>query len=151
MKRPLLPLAALVLATGCAHSRPPQTAFAMAGNSALEADLAFARLALEQPPAAAFARFTDGRSIELPPAGPPVVGQSAITANLEGLPAGALQWSPQGGETSLSGELAWTWGNYTLRSPNGETAGKYVSIWHRRPDGSWLLAADIGNQVPPRK
>jgi ketosteroid isomerase-like protein len=142
----------LVVITGCAGSRSKKTGVTrMVNTSALEADLAFARLAMQVPPAEAFARYTDARSMELPPAGPPVVGQPAISAGLEGLPAGALEWHPQGGEMALSGELAWTWGDYLLRSSTGETTGKYLSIWHRRPDGSWFLAVDIGNQVLPPK
>ncbi len=152
MKRSFLMVLLLVLITGCAGSRSKKTSVTrMVNTSALEADLAFARLAMQVPPAEAFARYTDGRSMELSPAGPPVVGQPAISAGLEGLPAGALEWHPQGGEISLSGELAWTWGDYVLHGDGGGKTGKYLSIWHRRPDGSWFLAVDIGNQVLPAK
>lgn len=144
-------MALLVLVTGCSGSRSKKmNVTRMVNTSALEADLAFARLAMQLPPAEAFARYTDARSMELPPGGPPVVGQQAISAGLEGLPPGALEWHPQGGETALSGELAWTWGDYVLHSANGNVVGKYISIWHRRPDGSWFLAVDMGNQVLPK-
>lgn len=117
--------------------------------TALETDRQFARLAMQIPPADAFARYTDPRSVELPPAGPPVVGTEAIRAGLEGVPAGALEWEPQGGETARSGDLAWTWGNYILHGRKATVTGKYLSIWHMRPDGTWGLAVDIGNEVIP--
>lgn len=151
VKRLIIPALALIVVTGCSTSKRNPSVPGMSGPSAIEADLAFSRLAKELTPAEAFARYTDARSIELPPAGPPVVGQRAISANLEGVPPGALDWQPQGGETALSGELAWTWGTYTMHSTNGDVTGKYMSIWHRRPDGSWFLAADMGNQVVPKK
>ncbi|HTH46083.1 MAG TPA: nuclear transport factor 2 family protein [Candidatus Limnocylindria bacterium] len=151
MKRSFLAVLVLVLLAGCAGSRSKKTNVTrMVNTSALEADLAFARLAMQLPPAEAFARYTDDRSMELPPGGPPVVGQQAISASLEGLPAGALEWHPQGGEIALSGDIAWTWGDYLLHSATGETTGKYISIWHRRRDGSWFLAVDMGNQVLPK-
>lgn len=151
MKRLPLLVLTIAVAAGCSTARRPVNVAGMVGTSPIEADLAFARLAREMPPAEAFARYTDGRSVELRPFGPPVVGQQAISAGMEGMPPGSLDWQPQGGETSLSGELGWTWGTYTLHAPSGDTTGKYLSIWHRRPDGTWFLAADIGNQVVPEK
>ena len=84
MKRFFLMVLLVVLLAGCAGSRSKKTGVTrMVNTSALEADLAFARLAMQVPPAEAFARYTDARSMELPPAGPPVVGQPAISAGLE--------------------------------------------------------------------
>ncbi len=110
--------------------------------------MAFAKLATEIPPAEAFARYTDSKSIEIDPTGPPVIGREAISAGLAGLPPGSLSWEPQGGETARSGDLAWTWGRYVLHGANGDRFGKYMSIWHLKGDGTWLLAADMGSQAP---
>ena len=150
MNRSLSLFLVVGLAGGCA-SAPRNSAglISVPRITALEADIAFARLAHQVPPGEAFARYTDPRSVELVPDGPPVVGTDAIRAGLAGLPAGAFEWQPQGGETARSGDLAWTWGTYVLHGPNGDVTGKYVSIWHLRPDGNWTLAVDIGNQVPP--
>jgi ketosteroid isomerase-like protein len=117
----------------------------------LQADMAFAQLAMQVPPAEAFSRYTDAKSVELDASGPPIIGRQAIAANLEGMLAGSLEWEPQGGETAKSGDLAWTWGRYVLHGANGDRTGKYMSIWHLRSDGTWLLAADMGSQAPAGK
>ena len=143
----------LLVSAGCATKKAAGDGMlpSVGKLTALETDHAFARLAMQIPPGEAFARYTDPRSVELPPAGPVVVGSDSIRAGLAGLPAGALQWEPQGGETARSGDLAWTWGNYLLNGRNGPVTGRYLSIWHLRPDGTWGLAVDIGNEVitPP--
>ena len=149
----LVSVTCIVGLTGCASKKglPNGGLPAIARMTALETDHAFARLAMQIPPGEAFARYTDPMSVELPPAGPPVVGTESIRAGLAGVPTGGLQWQPQGGETARSGDMAWTWGNYLLNGRNGPVTGKYLSIWHLRPDGTWGLAVDISNEVltPP--
>ena len=149
----VVPVAILTTGAGCASKKglPNGGLPAIARMTALETDHAFARLAMQIPPGEAFARYTDPMSVELPPAGPPVVGTESIRAGLAGVPPGGLQWQPQGGETARSGDMAWTWGTYVLNGRNGPVTGKYLSIWHLRPDGTWGLAVDIGNEVftPP--
>ena len=147
MKRFLPSLLAMLVAAGCA-SKPKPKLMAGALLTPLEADREFSRLAMQIPPAEAFARYTDPRSVQLVPVGPPIVGRDAIQAGMQGMPPGTLEWRPQGGETAMSGELAWTWGDYLLHAPGGDRAGKYLSIWHRTPDGHWMLAVDIDNLAP---
>ncbi|HTI72327.1 MAG TPA: hypothetical protein VMF06_20300 [Candidatus Limnocylindria bacterium] len=151
MKQPLTCLLFLVLAGGCVSSTTTTTTpnrvtvVRARALTPLETDAAFAKLAQEIGPSEAFHRYTDAQSIELPPEGAPVIGRLAISESVKGLKPGSLQWTPQGGETSKGGDLAWTWGTYVLHTPEGDRQGKYVSVWHAGPDGSWFLSADIGN------
>ncbi|TNE34558.1 MAG: nuclear transport factor 2 family protein [Alphaproteobacteria bacterium] len=56
------------------------------------------------------------------------------------------------------GDLAYTWGTYRSRLLMGETGdpmpghnqnGKVLFVWKRQADGSWKLAVDMGNELPP--
>lgn len=53
-----------------------------------------------------------------------------------------------------SGDLAVAIGTYELElRPEGAEAqkdsGKYIEVWKRQPDGSWLIAADMFNTSLP--
>lgn len=141
-----------LLLAGCAHpvqpvpSVPPH----VRARELFEVDRAFSRMAAEQGAAAAFGRFSDQRSLRLNPVGPNTVGRAAFMAELAGVPPGALSWAPQFSEAALSGDLGWTWGDYVLRSPEGERHGRYVTVWRMTPEG-WRIAADIGTQEQPRQ
>ncbi len=58
-----------------------------------------------------------------------------------------LSWEPTHIEVSKSGDLAYTYGNYTLSQP--DSTGKYVksegifhTVWKRQKDGSWKFVWD---------
>lgn len=153
MKSAISLLAVMAAGVGCISSDSTResnrvTVVRARSLTPLETDVAFAKLAQEVPIADAFHRYTDARSVEFPANGAPKFGRLAIRASLEGLKPGAIQWIPQGGETAQGGDMAWTWGTFTLHGPRGDEHGKYVSVWHTGPDGSWYLSADIGNTEP---
>ncbi len=58
-------------------------------------------------------------------------------------PGFQLNWKPLGAEAAASGDLGYTWGEYEA-APSGKR-GHYLSIWKRQRDGSWKVAADLGN------
>ena len=118
----------------------------------LKADRDFSALSAQQGfPAAVTAWFAED-AVELPNKENPVIGKSAILANLAAQPApGFLSWEPRRAEAS--GDLGYTWGEYKLQyRENGGVAqmktGKYVSIWKRQADGGWKVIVDIGNPGP---
>lgn len=66
----------------------------------------------------------------------------------------SLTWEPLQAEVSDAFDLGYTHGTFESRfpGPNGElsvTTGKYLTVWRKQPDGSWKVAADIGNDDPP--
>jgi hypothetical protein len=133
-------LAALV--AGC-RSTPAAT-----GETLLRVDREFSGLAATAGPAAAFARFTDARSLQIRPSGTNGVGTSAFVLDLEGLPPGSLTWVPMRGTVSRSGDLGWTWGDFVFRTGAGVRHGRYVTVWRKTTEG-WKIDADIGSNASP--
>ena len=56
-------------------------------------------------------------------------------------------WSLDTHETSASGDFGYATGRYG--PAGGATAGHYVRIWRREPDG-WRIALDVVNALAPR-
>lgn len=71
----------------------------------------------------------------------PLVGQDAIVGWLLGQPAYASGES-KFGETSLAGDLGYTYGTYALKGDAGDH-GFYVRVWTRGRDGVWRVALDV--------
>jgi ketosteroid isomerase-like protein len=62
-----------------------------------------------------------------------------------------LKWQPVKVDVAASGDLAYTIGTWQLTGKNrkGEPVsltGKYVTVWKKQADGTWKVAADIGNE-----
>jgi uncharacterized protein (TIGR02246 family) len=84
-------------------------------------------------------------------------GPAEIREGMEGFladPDNSLRWTPLVAEVSNDATLGYTVGRYTVTSktPEGETAtgeGKYLSVWRKLADGTWKVAADIGNPGLP--
>ncbi len=88
----------------------------------------------------------------LPPNAEPVVGREAIRgfwrdlASTEGL---SLSWQPEGARVSDGAGMAYSWGGYRMRTPDGvEDRGKYLVVWIRQA-GDWKVAADMFNSNLP--
>jgi ketosteroid isomerase-like protein len=67
-----------------------------------------------------------------------------------------LTWTPVKAEMAASGDLGYTYGNYTYTAKNkqGKLAanyGKYTSIWKKQKDGQWKVVVDMGNSGPDPK
>ena len=65
-----------------------------------------------------------------------------------------ITWEPHTAEVATSGDLAYTLGDFEVRStgPEGQTqksTGTYVSIWRKRADGSWEVVVDGGTPPQP--
>lgn len=58
-------------------------------------------------------------------------------------PGFQLKWKPLGAEVAASGDLGYTWGEY--EAARSGRRGHYLTIWKRQKDGSWKVAADVGN------
>jgi ketosteroid isomerase-like protein len=102
-------------------------------------------------------RFFAEDGAMFPQGRPPIRGHEAIR-NLMGpvfeIEAFSLTWEPLEAEVSADGSLGYTHGTFESRYPGpaGEvsvTTGKYLTVWRKQADGSWKVAADIGNDDPP--
>jgi ketosteroid isomerase-like protein len=97
-----------------------------------------------------FTFWTDDAVI-YPPVGPAIEGIEAIrefvrqSREQEGF---AIGWSPTGAEVSSTADVGYTFGAWerTAPGPDGtlaSSAGTYVSIWRKQPDGTWRCSVEI--------
>jgi ketosteroid isomerase-like protein len=64
-------------------------------------------------------------------------------------PGDTLDWAPLLGRAAASGDLGYTVGAAVHRvEGKPPTYSKYLTIWIRRPDGSWRFVLDGGNARP---
>ncbi len=69
------------------------------------------------------------------------------------LPPGfALEWTPDGGHGSMSGDLAVTTGRFTVKA-GGELVdqGRYVTVWRKDAAGALKAVMDLGVPDPGPK
>ncbi|NIM51970.1 MAG: DUF4440 domain-containing protein [Gemmatimonadales bacterium] len=150
-------LAALALALVTSACQPP----AQEAGPLSEEDVAairsstesFAQAMLAGDPATVAGFFAED-AVAMPPNEPAVEGRAAIQAWLEALPT-VTQDELRLVEVTGRGEIAYGRGTYTLTvMPEGAPEpitdrGKYVAIFRKQPDGSWLIAVDIWNSDQP--
>ena len=118
----------------------------------MQTDREFSNYAVENGSGQAFKKYFAENAIQLPQGDQPVYGNEKISAGMiEFAKKYDMEWEPQEGQISASGDLGWTWGRYTYckkgeKSPAGH--GKYVSVWNKDEDGKWKVKIDIGNASP---
>lgn len=89
----------------------------------------------------------------------PITGHEAIRAAMAPAfanPDFSLTWEPQYAELTPGGRLGYTRGRYVgvrkdAAGHRVESRGTYMNLWHKQPDGSWKVVADIGDPdaAPP--
>jgi len=91
-------------------------------------------------------------AVELPNGAPILQGKENIakTMNFLDNKDNHLTWTPVGADTSASGDLGYTYGNYEFRAKDKDGKpivehGKYTSIWKKQKDGKWKVVLDMGN------
>ena len=117
----------------------------------LETDRKFSETSLEKGAAEAFRQFLSEDALQLPAGSNPISGRESIYREMK-VSGGnyILEWEPEDGLVSESGELGYTWGFYTIRAPDtsgssGSRTGKYLNIWKKNKKGSWKVIVDMGN------
>jgi ketosteroid isomerase-like protein len=118
----------------------------------IEADEAF-NAATQELGAAGWASSFDNSGAMIQAGVGEISGLDAIYSAMDVVlsePGASLTWEPRWAHSSDDGTLGFTMGDYesTGADENGEnvlTYGLYVSIWRRKPDGSWRVLMDLGN------
>lgn len=96
-------------------------------------------------------------AVELPNGESAVKGREAIRKSFGNwTPGMSLNWKSTGSDMAASGDLGYTYGEYTFKSKDKDghpvvRYGKYVTIWKKQKDGSWKVAVDMGNNAPPHE
>ena len=124
----------------------------------LEADREFDRAVAQRGLDAWVDHFAeDGRM--LPVGADPVIGREAIRKRMAPAFASAgfsIRWNPVFADVARSGDLGYTYGMSEVKSAgqDGTPAiqhGKYLTVWKKQTNGSWKVAADIGNSRPAQQ
>jgi ketosteroid isomerase-like protein len=118
----------------------------------LQVDRAFAGAAATRGFMAALASYVTSDVRVLREGRPPFEGVDALR-DLLSQQRGSLSWRVLGGDVSRSGDLGYTYGEYTLEpAADGEAAelGVYVRAWRRGPKagGSWRVAVEVMTPLP---
>jgi ketosteroid isomerase-like protein len=124
---------------------------ASAMDTLVEAERSFARMSVATSQREAFlANFADDGMWFTP--GPEVAKDALRKAPAPaGPPTRTLDWEPSTGDVAASGDLGYTTGPYVSSPKAGEqppTTGWFFSVWRRRPDAVWQVAADFGISGP---
>ena len=110
--------------------------------------------AVSRGDAAALAATFAEDAIVLAPNAEAVAGRASIRAAIAAMlpPAGA-EYRLTLDEVAVFGEVALDRGRYVLTMQVGDQVvvdrGKYMALWRRQPDGSWLVFRDMTNSSLP--
>lgn len=147
-------LAAILLSFGCTPSASGPTAETATIDLDSERDALMAvdkALFESHEDIDAFLSFVADGAHFMPEDAPLAQGDAIRTAweGLISLPGFGLEWQASTAEVAASGDIGYTIGGYTLVFEQDGTPmridGKYVTIWHKQPDGSWKMQVDCFN------
>ena len=144
----LLPVVALLLLSACDE----QDAARGEGRAAildelLQTDADFAEMAREKGYRKAFMEYMDDDAVLLRDNYLPILGGDAVRyVNSMNDSTFTVDWSPQAGDVSSSGDLGFTYGVYELRTDTDRQTGTYVTVWRRDSGGRWRYVLDAGTQ-----
>jgi ketosteroid isomerase-like protein len=80
----------------------------------------------------------------------PAVGISAAQVMLNS-DHGNVAFEAGGTKLSRSGDLAYTYGNYSKERGNVREQGIYLTIWQVDLNGEWKIVLDLQKKIPPQK
>lgn len=144
----LIAIFPLLLLISCKNEDADQKAET---SSLLQADINFAEASKNFGAAEAFRQFLAENAIQFPAAADPVKGNSNIFIRMKNSRVKyQLLWVPKDAEVARSGDLGYTWGEYTFSYKSGNDSlikenGHYVNVWRKNSRGDWKVVIDIGN------
>ncbi|MCP4201077.1 MAG: DUF4440 domain-containing protein [bacterium] len=107
-------------------------------------------------PAEVFALNVIDGAYLLPPGAPMAKGREAIReviAGLEAMDGFSVTWAPSDAVVSEGADLGYTIGSYEMTMPSeagpAKITGKYLTVWQKQDDGSWMVSADMFNANGP--
>lgn len=122
----------------------------------LAADLAFAKATAEKGLEGWLSWFAPDAKI-FPPGEAVIEGIEAIRTYYAktGFDPKPLTWKPAFADLAASGDLGYTvgyasWPGTDEKGHKVTRGSKYLTVWKKQADGSWKVAADLGNSAPPK-
>jgi len=135
-----------LLLAGCTSSPPNDTAAVR--EEILQTEHAFARMADVEGIGKAFIAFAADEAILIRNS-KAIEGKEAIMEYFAQRPDSGqtLSWEPRKIEVAASGDLAYSFGDFTYTRTDGSgerqvLEGNFCTIWKRQPDGSWKYVMD---------
>lgn len=142
MKKTFLLVFILGLLFSCAEKKP------VAGPKELmDADLAFSDYSVKHGIQKAFIEFAHDSVVLLKPNRLPIVGKQSLIDSYKGRSDSGLvlTWKPEAANISMSGDLGFTYGIWTLVAKGDTSKGTYLTVWKKNGAGEWKYTADTGN------
>jgi ketosteroid isomerase-like protein len=118
-------------------------------NKLMDADMAFSAMSEAKGMKAAFLEYMDSNGVLLRPQSLPIIGADAVDyLSQQDDKDITLTWKPRFASVSNSLDMGYTFGIYSLKPKNKDTAlhGTYLSIWKKQGDGKWKFVLDTGNE-----
>lgn len=136
---------------------PPQTL--VAGDVTKDVDLVAARQALEkterdfagmakEDSLSALSAFASENIQAFREEMFPIIGKKAVV-EMASAAHGPMSIQANGGDMSRSGDLAYSYGSYSIKRGDETERGNLVQIWQTDSAGAWKLVLDLEQKVPP--
>jgi ketosteroid isomerase-like protein len=142
-----IPALCLLFLFGAACNTPAATDAETARRAVIKADTDFSDLSRSKGFRYAFLAYADSATVLLRAQNPPMAGPAAFrfieSMNDTGI---TLTWKPSTAIVAASGELAYTYGIYTVAVKDTTAQGTYVTIWKKDAAGNWKFVLDTGNE-----
>jgi ketosteroid isomerase-like protein len=118
--------------------------------NAMQADRDFAAMSKKDGPKAAFLQYMHPTDSTFYQPGVVVTGAASIASGFDASPPGfGIDWTPDGGHGSASGDLAVTTGRYTIHVTGQPIEqGRYVTVWRKDEAGALKAVMDLGVPDP---
>jgi ketosteroid isomerase-like protein len=117
-------------------------------QSLINAERAFAKMALVKNVPEAFLANVNDESINIEPNG--ITKMKKVWSERKP-DASLLAWQPIFADISSSNDFGYTTGPWDYRPTRGEEPigfGDYITIWKKQPEGDWKIIVDVGVQHP---
>jgi len=138
-------LMALIITSACSSSQ----------NSTKELELEIINTDIEMSNAAvdegflnSLYKYADENFVMFNEGSHPVIGKKAFKEKYKKPGPKTLTWKPVDAKVAESGELGYTWGNWTFTLPDTTHYGNYFTVWKKQKDGKWKMLLDGGNGTP---
>jgi ketosteroid isomerase-like protein len=152
----------LLLALGCAPAPAPPEPEPVIDLEAERASLLatdrawFEAYSTSETPEDVFADNVVDHASLLPPGAPMSKGRESIReaiAELEAMDGFSVTWTASAAQVVGNAKMGYTIGTYEMKmAPEGSPItinGKYLTVWEKQADGSWMVSADMFNANGP--
>ncbi|MFZ1799267.1 MAG: hypothetical protein WAU24_05330 [Chitinophagaceae bacterium] len=120
-----------------------------AAKEIMAADTAMNNLAVKEGFHKALLLYADDSVLKPSEGELPVIGKTSLEKYWGGAnDLKTISWYPTRAEAASSGDLGYTFGNWTLQTEDTIMYGNYCTVWKKQPGGKWKFVFDGGNNTP---